>query len=43
MTNQGTIGKAWEEVFDYFVKNGEVLLVDSLKPLGIPKHPFLLA
>ena len=33
----------WERLFDYFQKNGENLLAGSLKPLGIPKHPLLMA
>ncbi len=41
--NLGADGKTWKNLFSYFVKNGDALLADSLKPLGIPKHPFLLA
>lgn len=41
--NLGVDGKRWKKLFEYFVKNGDHLLADSLKPLGIPKHPFLLA
>lgn len=39
----GSDGKAWKALFHNFVKHGEELIEDSLKPLGIPKHPLLLA
>jgi phytoene dehydrogenase-like protein len=39
----GKDAKKWERLFDYFQKNGEALLEDSLKPLGFPKNPLLLA
>lgn len=35
--------EAWCRVFAPFLKNGAGLLEDILGPLGIPKHPFLLA
>jgi len=41
--NLGVDAKKWKNLFRYFIKNGEGLLADSLKPLGIPKHPFTLA
>jgi len=41
--NLGVDAKTWKNLFAYFIKNGEALLADSLKPLGIPKHPILLA
>jgi len=41
--NLGVDAKKWENLFRYFIKNGEGLLADSLKPLGIPKNPFVLA
>ena len=41
--NLGVDGKTWKNLFSYFIKNGDALLSESLKPLGIPKHPFLLA
>lgn len=34
--------KKWINTFQYFVNNGQALLEDGLKPLGIPKHPLLL-
>ena len=40
--NLGVDAKKWENLFRYFIKNGEGLLADSLKPLGIPKNPFVL-
>lgn len=39
----GKDAKKWENLFSYFVQNGEALLADSLKPLGFPKSPLLLA
>lgn len=39
----GRDGRKWENLFRYFSENGEALLEDSLKPLGFPKHPLLLA
>lgn len=41
--NLGEDGKAWIRMIRPFLKNPHGLLADSLKPLGIPKHPFLLA
>jgi len=41
--NLGVDAKTWKNLFAYFIKNGSALLEDSLKPLGIPKNPFLLA
>jgi len=41
--NLGVDAKTWKNLFAYFIKNGEALLADSLKPLGIPKYPILLA
>lgn len=38
----GKDAKKWENLFSYFSKNGEALLEDSLKPLGLPKNPSLL-
>jgi len=35
--------KNWTNTFQYFIENGPELLEDSLKPLGIPNHPLLLA
>ncbi len=39
----GVDERAWQKLVQPFLKNPEGLLADSLKPLGIPKHPFLLA
>ena len=41
--NLGEDKAIWRNLFEYFVKNGTALLEDGLKPLGIPKHPFLMA
>ncbi|MCL4143004.1 UNVERIFIED_CONTAM: hypothetical protein GTU68_060005, partial [Idotea baltica] len=41
--NLGIDAKAWNNLFRPFLKNPHALLEDALKPLGIPKHPFLLA
>lgn len=35
----GKDGKTWQRLFSYFLRHGEGLIRDSLKPLGIPKHP----
>jgi len=40
--NLGPDHKKWLKTFQYFVNNGDALLEDGLKPLGIPKHPILL-
>lgn len=42
-TYLGKDGDTWKRHFQYFEKNGHKLLSDSLKPLGMPKHPFLMA
>lgn len=39
----GPDGQAWASLVRPFVGWADELLADSLKPLGIPKHPFLLA
>ncbi len=39
----GNDDESWSNTFSYFKENGHRLLEDSLKPLGIPKNPFLLA
>ena len=39
----GTDGRAWRKLVAPFINNAEGLIADSLKPLGIPKHPFQLA
>lgn len=39
----GVDERAWQKLVQPFLKNPEGLLADSLKPLGIPKHPILLA
>lgn len=38
----GKDGKTWKRLFGYLSRNGEGLLADSLKPLGIPSHPIVL-
>ncbi len=43
MTNLGPDGAAWASMVRPFVRRADELLADSLKPLGIPKSPFLLA
>lgn len=43
MTNLGPDGAAWARMVKPFVRRADELLADSLKPLGIPKSPFLLA
>lgn len=41
--NLGPDGQAWAKMLGPFVPRANELLADSLKPLGIPKHPLLLA
>lgn len=41
--NLGIDQQQWKKTFNYFTKNGTALLEDSLKPLGVPKSPLLLA
>ncbi|MGB0930008.1 MAG: phytoene desaturase family protein [Chitinophagales bacterium] len=41
--NLGIDGEAWKKMLRPFLKNPHHLFEDSLKPLGIPKHPILLA
>ena len=41
--NLGVDAKAYKRLVSPFVKNIDWLLEDSMKPLGIPKHPLLLA
>ena len=41
--NLGEDGHTWERMLRPFLKNPFGLLQDSLKPLGIPTHPILLA
>ncbi len=41
--NLGPDGAAWASMVRPFVRRADELLADSLKPLGIPKSPFLLA
>lgn len=43
MANLGPDGAAWARMVKPFVRRADELLADSLKPLGIPKSPFLLA
>jgi len=43
MANLGRDGVAWSRMVKPFIRRAEELLVDSLKPLGIPKSPILLA
>lgn len=43
MANLGPDGAAWASMVRPFVRRADELLADSLKPLGIPKSPFLLA
>lgn len=40
--NLGLDKKNWEKLLKPFLKRPTDLLEDGLKPLGIPKHPFLL-
>ena len=42
-TNLGPDGAAWARMVKPFVRRADELLADSLKPLGIPKSPLLLA
>lgn len=41
--NLGLDGRAWMRMLRPFLKRPHDLLEDSLKPLGIPRHPVLLA
>ncbi len=41
--NLGRDGKAWQRLLKPFLKKPYALLEDTLRPLGIPKHPILLA
>ncbi|MEM7371007.1 MAG: NAD(P)/FAD-dependent oxidoreductase [Bacteroidota bacterium] len=41
--NLGVDGKAWKRMLHPFLRHPQALLRDSLKPLGIPQHPLLLA
>lgn len=41
--NLGLDRKAYQRLIGPHVKNAEKLFADLLKPLGIPKHPFLMA
>ena len=41
--NLGPDGQAWAKMLGPFVPRANEVLADSLKPLGIPKHPLLLA
>ena len=40
--NLGVDAKAYKNLVTHFVEHADILLEDSLKPLGIPKDPFLL-
>ncbi len=35
----GVDAKAWTNIFQYYTAHGHQILEDSMKPLGIPKHP----
>lgn len=41
--NLGVDGEAWKKMLRPFLKNPHGLFEDALGPLGIPKHPILLA
>ena len=41
--NLAVDGPAWEKLLQPFLSRPHDLLEDSLKPLGLPKHPILLA
>ncbi|MBX2875072.1 MAG: NAD(P)/FAD-dependent oxidoreductase [Saprospiraceae bacterium] len=43
MDNLGQDGVAWSKLVKPFIERSDDLLADSLKPLGLPKSPFLLA
>lgn len=43
MHNLGVDAKAWASMVKPFLGRADDLLEDSLKPLGLPKHPLLLA
>jgi phytoene dehydrogenase-like protein len=39
----GPDGRAWRSLLEPFLRNPHGLLSDALGPLGVPRHPFLLA
>ena len=39
----GPDGKAYQKLLRPFLPKGRSLLADLMAPLGIPKHPFLMA